>query len=47
MVMGSARETAQELNGAVITALPAVDILPVGFVFDGSPGDTIFFSIID
>lgn len=35
------------LDGAIVTSFPTVNILPVGFVFDGSFGDTIFFSIFD
>ena len=47
MVVRSAGEITQGLNGAVITTFPAVDVLPVGLVFNGSVGDTIFFSIFD
>lgn len=47
MVVWPAGESAQGLNGAVITPFPAVDVLPVGLVFNGSVSDTIFFSIFD
>lgn len=45
MVMRSSGEFAKGLDGAVKASFPAVDVLPVGFVFNGSVGDTIFFSI--
>lgn len=35
-------EVAQELDGAVIPAFPAVNILLVGFAFDGSLSNSIF-----
>lgn len=40
-------EVTQGIDGAVEAPLPAVDILPVSLVFDGSTGDTIFFSKFD
>lgn len=40
-------EVTEGIDGAVEAAFPAVDILPVSFVFDGSIGDTVFFSIFD
>ena len=36
---------AQRVPGAVITAFPAVNILPVGLIFDSGFGDPILFSI--
>ena len=39
VVMGSAGAVPQGVPGTVIAAFPAVDILPVGFVFDSSFGD--------
>ena len=34
-------------HGAVETVFPAVDVLPVGLIFDGSVGNAILFSIPD
>ena len=36
---------AQGVPGAVITAFPAVNILPVGLIFDSCFGDPILFSV--
>ena len=47
MVMRPSGEFAKGLDGVVIASFPAVDVLPVGFVFDGSFGDTKFFSIFN
>lgn len=45
MMVGAPGEASQGFDRAVKAAFPAVDVLPVGFVFNGSVGDTIFFSI--
>lgn len=47
VVVRPARAVTEGLNGAVKAAFPAVDILSVGLISDGSVGDTIFLSIID
>lgn len=47
VVMRSARVVTERLNGAIKAPFPAVDVLPVGFVFDGSFGNTIFLSIFN
>lgn len=47
MVMGSSGAVAQGLDGAIIPAFPAINVLPVGFIFGGSFRDTIFISIIN
>lgn len=47
VVVGPAGAVTEGLNGTVKAAFPAVDILPVGLIFDGSVGDTIFIGIID
>lgn len=47
VVMGSARAVPQGVPGTVIAAFPAIDILPVGFVFDSSFCDTKFFSVLN
>ena len=35
------------IHGAVKAAFPAVDILPVGLVFDSGPGDAMLLSVSD
>lgn len=40
-------EVAQRLDGAVITAFPAVDILPVRFVLDRRFRNPIFVSVFN
>ena len=47
VVMGSAGAVPQGAPGSAIAAFPAVNILPVGLVLDGSFGNTIFLSILD
>ena len=47
VVVRPAGAVTEGLNGTVKAAFPAVDILPVGLIFDSSVGDTIFISIID
>ena len=47
MVMRPGGAVAQGIPGAVVAAQPAVNILPVSFVFDGSFCDTKFFSILN
>lgn len=47
VVMRSARALPEGVSGAVITSFPAVDILPIGFIFDGSFCDTKFFSVLN
>ena len=37
----------QGIHGAVKAAFPAVDILPVGLVFDSRLGDAILLSVAD
>lgn len=45
MMVRSVEAAAQGSGEAVITALRAVDILPVGVVFAGSVGNTMLFNI--
>lgn len=45
--MGTSGEVTERVPGAVITAFPTVDVLPVGFIFDSGIGDTKFFSIFN
>lgn len=47
MVVRPSGAVAQGLDGAVITAFPTVNILPVGLIFNGSFGNAVFFSIFD
>ena len=47
VVMGSAGAVPQGAPGSAIAAFPAVDILPVGFVFDSSFCDTKFFGVLN
>lgn len=47
MVMGPAGMILERFDGAVVTPFPAVDILPVGFIFHSSFGDPKFLSIFD
>lgn len=46
VVMGSSGAVTEGLDRAVIAAFPAVDVLPVGLIFDGSFGDPKFISIV-
>ena len=47
MGMRSAGAFAEGVPGAVIASFPAVNVLPVRFIFDGSFGNTKFFSILN
>lgn len=47
MMVGSSREVTQGVNGAVVAAFPAVNVLPVGLVPDGSLGDTKSLSVLN
>ena len=47
MVVRSAGEVTEGINGAVKAPFPAVNILSVGFVFNGSICNTIFFSVFN
>ena len=47
VVVGTSGTISKRVPRAVISAFPAVNILSVGFVFDSSFGDTIFFSIFN
>lgn len=47
VVMGPSGTVAQRLDRAVKAALPAIDVLPVGFILDGSVGNPIFISIFN
>jgi len=47
MVVWPSGEVAQRLDGAVITAFPAVDILPVGLVLDRGFRNPIFVSVFN
>lgn len=47
VVVGSSGAVAEGLDRAVIAAFPAVDILPVGLIFDGSFRDPKFISIVE
>ena len=45
MMVRSSGAIAQRVPGAVITAFPAVNILPVGLIFDSGFGDPILFGV--
>ena len=45
MTVRSSGTIAQRVSGAVITAFPAVNILPVGLIFDSGFGDPILLSV--
>lgn len=45
MMVWSSGAVAQGIPGAIVAAFPTADILPVGFIFDGSFGDAIFLGI--
>ena len=47
MVVGSAGTVTERFNGAVIPAFPAINILPVCFIFNGSFCDTKFFGVFN
>ena len=47
MMVRSSGAITQRVPGAIITAFPAVDILPVGLIFNSSFGDAIFVSVAD
>lgn len=47
MMMRSAGTVTQGLPGAVITPFPAINILTIGLVFDGSLRHTVLVSIVD
>lgn len=47
VVMWPAGAVPQGVSGTVIAAFPAVDILPVGFIFNGIFGNTKFFSVLN
>lgn len=47
MMMGPSGEIPQGFNGAIKAALPAVNVLPVGFVFNSGFGNPIFVSIFN
>lgn len=47
MMVGPAGEVTQGVNGTVKASFPAVNVLPVGFISDGSFGNPIFFSVFN
>lgn len=47
MVVWPSGAFTQGLNRAVIAAFPAVNVLPVGFILDGSVSDPIFVSVFN
>lgn len=47
MMVRSSGAVTKKLQGAIKASFPAVNILSVGFVFDGIPRDAMFFSVID
>lgn len=47
VMVGPSGAVTQGLNGAVKTAFPAVNILPVGFVSDGGLGNPVFVSVVN
>ena len=47
MMVGSSGKVTEGVNGAVVAAFPAVNVLPVGLVPDGSLGDTKSLSVLN
>ena len=47
MMVRSSGTIAQRVQGAIIPAFPTVNILSVGFIFNSSFGNAIFFSVTD
>lgn len=47
VMVRSSGAVAQGFNGAVVASFPAVDVLPVGLVFDSGFGDPVFVSIFN
>lgn len=47
MVVGTPGAIPKGFDRAVKATLPAIDILPVGFVFDSSVGNPVFLSIVN
>lgn len=47
MMAGPAGEATQGVNGTVKASFPAVNVLPVGFISDGSFGNPIFSSVFN
>lgn len=47
MMVRSAETVTQRLDRVVIATFPAVNVLPVGFVFDSSFGNTTFLGVFN
>ena len=45
MEVGTPGMVSQRIPGAIIAVFPAINILAVGFIFNGSLGNAIFFSV--
>ena len=45
MGVGTSGVVTQRVPGAVIAVFPAINILAVGFIFNGSFGNAIFFRV--
>ena len=45
MGMGMPGAVTQRIPGAVIAVFPAINILAIGFIFNGCFGNAIFFSV--